>query len=121
MLFDLNKFQYVHHTNEQGINETIALAKYKGKTYRGVAKCHPDYNYEPAIGEMIAARRCDLAIRKARLRDRRELMEIYKKVVEYATRDASYAYNKFDNAYLELNEAQETYDDFMKWLASQND
>lgn len=123
MIFNKDKFEYVDHILKDpenpegpGVREIIALAKYNGKTYRGSAKCHPEDTFDPTIGEEIAARRCDLAIRKARLRDRIAYEEaIYKKrnEIEEATELATDKVIKAEN---EWYDAQDEYANYMSWL-----
>lgn len=116
MIFDMNKFQYIDHTLKSGAREIIALAKYNGKIYRGSAKCHPEDIFVPEIGREIAARRCDLAIRRARLKDRITYEGgIYKKwnEIEKATHIATDKVIKAEN---ELYEAQAQYEKYFNWL-----
>lgn len=123
MIFNKDKFEYIDHILKDpenpegpGVREIIALAKYNGKTYRGSAKCHPEDTFDPTIGEEIAARRCDLAIRRARLRDRIAYEEaVYKKrnEIEEATELATDKVIKAEN---EWYDAQDEYANYMDWL-----
>lgn len=123
MIFNKDKFEYVDHILKDpenpegpGIREIIALAKYNGKTYRGSAKCHPEDTFDPTIGEEIAARRCDLAIRRARLKDRIMYEEaIYKKRNEIEE-TSELATEKVIKAENEFYEAQEQYENYLDWL-----
>lgn len=119
MIFDLNKFKYIHVTKGD-VQEIIALAKYKGKTFRGVARCHPSDTYDKAIGEELAARRCDLAIRRARLKDRRELASFYNKIAENAQKNANYAQTKYETAFDELIAAHNIYEELIAQTEERN-
>ena len=113
MLFNLDKFEYVDHyiTNADGSNirEIIALAHYNGKTYKGHARCHPDDTFDFATGKLLAARRCDLAIRRARFSDR--VAYEYKMADHLNDAEAAYkaAVNKSINAENDLIEAERIY------------
>ena len=106
MIFNVDNFQYVDHyvKNENGdkVREIIALAKYHGKTYRGKARCHPDDTFDLDIGKELAARRCDLAIRKARLADRNQ-----------AVYDVDEFWGLMLNIYKKANSAKEEYKEAM--------
>ena len=47
-------------------NTTIAYSTFAGKTVKGYAKCNPDDNADPAIGEKLAKARCGLKIARKR-------------------------------------------------------
>lgn len=127
MLFNKDKFEYVDHyikdsdnPENLGVREIIAIAHYNGKTYKGHARCHPDDSFDPTIGEEIAARRCDLAIRRARFRDRVAYEEeINKKWVEIEEA-ARIATDKVIAAENDLLEAQELYENYITWLENRN-
>lgn len=91
MVFDLDRYEYVDHMRKDpsdpagpGVREIIAIAHYNGKAYKGHARCHPDDTFDLQIGKELAARRCDLAIRYARLLDRYETLKEAKKKKEEA-------------------------------------
>ena len=117
MIFDLNKFKYIHVTKGD-VQEIIALAKYKGKTFRGVAKCHPDDNFDEETGRELAARRCDLAIRRARLRDRMKTEKSARIAAREACNVEELAIDKRFEAEKELFNAQEEYADYILRILS---
>ena len=45
---------------------TIAYSTFAGKTVKGYAKCNPEDEADPAIGEKLAKARCGLKIAKKR-------------------------------------------------------
>lgn len=123
MIFNKDKFEYVDHILKDpenpegsGVREIIALAKYNGKTYRGSAKCHPEDTFDPTIGEEIAARRCDLAIRRARMHDRVKAEYNAQIAADEAARVAELTTDKVIKAENEWYDAQDEYANYMLWL-----
>lgn len=47
-------------------NKTIAVSSYAGKAVRGIAKCASSDEYDKALGEKLAAARCNARITKKR-------------------------------------------------------
>lgn len=64
---ELTYANHNYHIYSDGKSIIVATATYAGKTYRGVAKCAPEdeFNYEQ--GAALAAARCAQKIAKARL------------------------------------------------------
>ena len=123
MLFNKDKFEYVDHfikdpedPEAEGVREIIAIAHYNGKTYKGHARCHPDDSFDPTIGEEIASRRCDLAIRRARLRDRDKAYDKALSDLHNAELLADIIEKKFADAENDLVEAQIQYENYLDWL-----
>lgn len=114
MIFDTDKFKYIDHTlKDSGVREIIALAKYNGKTFRGYARCHPEDTFDFEIGKEIAARRCDLAIRRARLKDRIAAQDAAAEAYVAALRLAQITDNKVEKAEEEYFTALDHYDAYM--------
>ena len=123
MIFNKDKFEYVDHILKDpenpeglGVREIIAIAHYNGKVYKGHARCHPEDSFDPTIGEEIASRRCDLAIRRARLHDRNEAYDKALSDLHSAELLADITEKKFADAENELYEAQAQYENYLDWL-----
>ena len=69
MRFPLDKYKYITHIRKDGVKEIIALSSYAGHYVKGIAKCNPEDNYEPGIGEKIAAARCNLKVTQKRAKN----------------------------------------------------
>ena len=68
MSFIEEKFRFIYRTPKNSdVKEVIALGEYRGKIVKGVAKCDPRDDFDPAIGEKLAAYRCNLKIADRRL------------------------------------------------------
>ena len=48
--------------------KVIAISSYAGKAVRGVAKCHPNDNFDVEYGKSLAAARCNEKICKKRMK-----------------------------------------------------
>ena len=46
--------------------KVIALSTYAGRTVRGIAKCHPNDNFDEEYGKKLAAARCNAKIAEKR-------------------------------------------------------
>lgn len=72
-------------------NKVIALTSYAGKTVKGIAKCHPNDEFNEEIGKKIAAVRCNQKIAMKKLERsnqnlKRILKEAYNITTEYEMR-----------------------------------
>lgn len=62
------RYKIVVRQNPQTLaTETIAISSYAGKTVKGIAKCHPDDEYDEEKGIDLAIARCALKIAKKRV------------------------------------------------------
>ena len=61
--------------------KVIALSSYRGKTVKGVAKCHPNDVFDLDYGKALAASRCNLKIARKRAKDMSR--KYYMKVEEF--------------------------------------
>lgn len=59
--YPIEKYRFIHTGNK-----VIALSTFAGRVVRGMAKCDPRDDFDPNIGERIAATRCALKIAKRR-------------------------------------------------------
>lgn len=60
--------------------KVIALSTYAGRTVRGIAKCHPNDNFDEEYGKKLAAARCNAKIAEKRY------VRAHKKYNEYLKR-----------------------------------
>ena len=96
MKFNKDNYRYVDHTPKgSDVREIIALGSYLGSVVKGTAKCDPRDNFDPSIGETLAALRCNEKIAEKRM---------------------SNAANKVDEAVVNLEKAQAEYVKAMKYL-----
>ena len=64
------EFQYIITPKK-----VIALKEWAGRTYRGIAKCHPNDIFDQDFGMTLAAARCNEKISKEKFRIAREIYE----------------------------------------------
>ena len=60
-------YKYAHYKNEKGQTVISARSTYAGKTVKGYAKCDPRDAYDVALGEKLAAARCEAKIAQKRV------------------------------------------------------
>lgn len=63
----VRKFKYYFIKTPEGEHITVAVSKYHGKNYAGKATCAKSDQYDTELGKEIAAAKCLLKIKKARL------------------------------------------------------
>ena len=71
--------------------KSYAAIRYKGKDYKGFAKCHPDDEWSEYIGCMIAEMRAEIAALKEEYKKKKQSCEECRKFVVAVTQ-----YAKFD-------------------------
>jgi len=94
-------------------NQIIAIAKYKGKYVRAVAKCHPNDTFNEEYGKNLAIARLNLKIKEMRVRNAADRFDsainFCKKATEIRDKSAE-IYNKAcyeaDYAYLNLRKVE---------------
>lgn len=47
--------------------KVICLTQFRGKTYRGISKCHPDDVFDEELGKKYARIRCDYKVALAKI------------------------------------------------------
>ena len=100
MKFNKDNYRYVDHTPKgSDVREIIALGSYLGSVVKGTAKCDPRDNFDPSIGETLAALRCNEKIADKRVAN---------------------AVDKVNEALVALDKAQTEYDKALKYLAHAN-
>lgn len=65
-------------------NEVIAISTYAGQTVKGVAKCHPNDQFDLEFGKRLAAARCEVKVCRKRLKRALQLEEEAYKAQERA-------------------------------------
>ena len=89
-----------------GKHKVIVTAKYAGQTFKGVAKCHPEDEFDEAYGASLAQVRCDIKIAKKKYKMMNERFARAAEAVGKANRKANKARDKVNEAAAELAAAE---------------
>ena len=57
-----DRYEYVTYTDKEGRKVVIAISHHAGKVVKGVAKCHPEDNFDIEKGKAIASARCNAKV-----------------------------------------------------------
>ena len=106
--------KYRYYTN--GENVVVAVASYKGRTIRGVAKCSEQDEFDLETGKKLAAARCAMKIARERVKYNKVQRDMWQDILaHYATQ-----YEKWEDRYgdaLEIEkQAREIYNDMIEGL-----
>ena len=71
--------KYRYYTN--GENVVVAVASYKGRTIRGVAKCSEQDEFDLETGKKLAAARCAMKIARERVKFTEEMREMWQEIL----------------------------------------
>lgn len=107
------KYKYAYFTNKDGQKVVCARATFAGKTVKAYAKCDPRDDYDEAIGEVLAAARCEAKIAQKRVN------YAAKKVVD-ARKQANEANRYLDKMIRYQADARKESEDAQKKLAMLN-
>ena len=106
--------KYRYYTN--GENVVVAVASYKGRTIRGVAKCSEQDEFDLETGKKLAAARCAMKIARERVKFTEEMREMWQEIL---ARNAV-EYEKWDDRSADALEiekqAKHTYEELVKGL-----
>ena len=106
--------KYRYYTN--GENVVVAVASYKGRTIRGVAKCSEQDEFDLEVGKKLAAARCAMKIARERVKGAKVQRDMWQDILAYYAAQ----YEKWDARYddaLEIEkQAREAYDDMIEGL-----
>ena len=101
--------KFVHHDKT-----IIAISSYAGKPVRGKAKCEPGDDYDIALGEKLAALRCNLKIAKKRSKNASKKFADAKKTLARAKTEVANMEDYLTNATMEEIRLVEEYKELMK-------
>jgi len=106
--------KYRYYTN--GENVVVAVASYKGRTIRGVAKCSEQDEFDLETGKKLAAARCAMKIARERVKFTEEMREMWQEIL---ARNAV-EYEKWDDRSADALEiekqAREAYEEMIEGL-----
>lgn len=106
--------KYKYFTN--GENVVVAVASYKGRTIRGVAKCSEQDEFDLETGKKLAAARCAMKIAKERVKYTKVQRDMWQEILAYNAAE----YERWDDRHedaLEIErQAREAYDDMIEGL-----
>ena len=106
--------KYRYYTN--GENIVVAVASYKGRTIRGVAKCSEQDEFDLETGKNLAAARGAMKIARERVKCAKAQRDMWQDILAYN----AVQYEKWDDRYddaLEIEkQAKENYDNMIEGL-----
>ena len=117
MAFKRERFTFIQHEVDENVPEVIALAPYKGKIYKGYAKCDPRDKFDIEVGKELASRRCNVKIATRRLKNAQTRYDNAMKQVQLATLELERALSHLTNSEKEYEEAYNLIDDITKNLS----
>lgn len=105
MSFPISKYHFY-----QNGNKTIAVSTYAGRTVRGTSICHPDDQYDPEMGKLLAAARCNEKIANKRLHRASTKCIEAALAVEKAQAHLAEMQTYYNDAFIAHNEAAQEHD-----------
>ena len=106
--------KYRYYTN--GKNVVVAVASYKGRTIRGVAKCSEQDEFDLETGKKLAAARCAVKIAKKRVKYAKREREHWQRMIALETEFLMKAEDRYSDALEIEKQARHAYEEFIKGL-----
>lgn len=106
--------KYRYYTN--GENVVVAVASYKGRTIRGVAKCSEQDEFDLETGKKLAAVRCAMKIAKERVKYTRVQRDMWQEILAYNAAEYEMWEDRHDDALEIEKQAREVYNDMIEGL-----
>ena len=106
--------KYRYYTN--GENVVVAVASYKGRTIRGVAKCSEQDEFDLETGKKLAAARCAMKIAKKRVKYAKREEEHWQRMIAFETECLTKAEDRYSDAIEIEKQAKHTYEELIKGL-----
>lgn len=97
-------------------DKVVAVSSFAGQTVRGVAKCHPNDEFDSEKGAMLAAARCGVKIAEKRVKRAYSKVDEAKKAVDIAVAHLSEMMKYEADAEATLNVAQFELDTTLAWI-----
>ena len=101
-----DRYKYATYTDKEGRKVVIAISHHAGKVVRGVAKCHPEDNFDIEKGKAIASARCNAKVCAKRLVDAQDRMEQAKSLLDQAQNYYLMAKDKYWDCVSDMVEAE---------------
>ena len=117
MAYKKERYTFIQHEVDENVPEIIAFAPYKGKIYKGYAKCDPRDSFDVEVGKELAARRCNQKISTKRLRNAQERYQKAMAEVQKAHLELERSLSHLTNAEKEYEESVLLVEDFEKELS----
>lgn len=106
--------KYRYYTN--GENVVVAVASYKGRTIRGVAKCSEQDEFDLETGKKLAAARCAMKIARERVKYAKAQRDMWQDILAFNAAQFEKWDARYDDA-LEIEEkTRDAYDDMIEEL-----
>ena len=86
-------------------NKVIAISSYAGKTVKGIAKCHPNDEFNEEIGKNLAAARCNRKIAEKRYKRAKMQYDNIEMLQQAVEREKVIVTNYYNDAYVRLQGA----------------
>lgn len=105
--------KYRYYTNGEIV---VAVASYKGRTIRGVAKCSEQDEFDLETGKKLAAARCAMKIARERVKYTRVQRDMWQDILAYNAAQYEKWEDRYDDALEIEKQAREIYDDMIEGL-----
>ena len=106
--------KYRFYTN--GKNLVVAVASYMGRSFRGVAKCSEQDEFNLETGKKLAAARCAMKIAKERVKVTKINMLGWQDMLAHVTPKYDRAEEKYIDALEIKKQAKHAYEELIKGL-----
>lgn len=106
--------KYRFYTN--GKNLVVAVASYMGRSFRGVAKCSEQDEFNLETGKKLAAARCAMKIAKERVKVTKINMLEWQDMLAHVTSKYERAEGKYTDALEIKKQAKHAYEELIKGL-----
>lgn len=94
--------------------KVICIAKYAGRSVKGVAKCHPEDTFDLEYGRALARARCEFKIANKKVKRANSRLLLAFAELDAANRNVVEATKYQDDSLANLMEARKTLEDFEK-------
>ena len=106
--------KYRYYTN--GENVVIAVASYKGRTIRGVAKCSEQDEFDLEVGKKLAAARCAMKIARERVKNAKIQRDMWQNIFAHNAAQYEMWEDRYDDALEIEKQAREAYEEMIEGL-----
>ena len=106
--------KYRYYTN--GENVVVAVASYKGRTIRGVAKWSEQDEFDLETGKKLAAARCAMKIAKERVKYTKVQRDMWQNILAHNAAQYEMWEDRYDDALEIEKQAREAYEEMIEGL-----